>query len=206
MGVRADRPSSALAALSANEKAVVLDELVAARPDLRELAETHAARLMSTEDRLAVAAHVVETLRGLDIEELNGHAGYRPGRGYIHPAEAADEILEEALEPFLHDLERRVTLGMSSAAVELAVGILLGLYQCRHAESETLLEYSPDYAVERAKDLADRCAKLGIELSDTELLDFLPEWDAILDTWRQSNSRSSADERHEPAPTVISGH
>lgn len=181
MVTRASRPSTALAALSAAEKATVLDELLAARPDLRELAETRAARFLSTEDRVAVAAHVADALRGLDIEELNGRAGYQRGRGYVHPVEAADEILDEALEPFLHDLERRAGLGMSTATVELAAGILLGLYECRDGGSETLLEYSPDFAVERATEVMRRCAKLGIELPNTELLDLAPEWDAILD-------------------------
>jgi hypothetical protein len=181
MGVRANSPSSALAALSATEKATVLDELLAARPDLREVAETHAVRLMSDEDRVAVAAHVADTLRDLDIEELNGRAGYHRGRGYVHPVEAADEILDEALEPFLHDLERRAALGMSPATIELAMGILLGLYRCRDGGSETLLEYAPDYAVERATDVMHRSAKLGVELPHTELLDLVPEWDGILD-------------------------
>jgi hypothetical protein len=181
MGVRVNCPSSPLVALTANEKATVLDELLAARPDLRELAETHAVRLMSTEDRLAMAARVADTLRGLDIEELNGRAGYHRGRGYVHPVEAADEILDEALEPFLHDLERRANLGMPTATIELAVGILLGLYQCRDGESETLLEYSPDYAVERATEVVHRCTKLDIELPNTELLSLMSEWDAILD-------------------------
>jgi hypothetical protein len=31
----------------------------------------------------------------------------RPGRGYVHPAEAADEILDEVLQLFLDDLQRR---------------------------------------------------------------------------------------------------
>lgn len=177
---RVSHVTSALAALSAGEKATVLDELLAIRPDLRELAETHAARLMSNEDRSAVADDVADTLRGLDIEELNGHAGYQPGRGYVHPVEAADEILDEALEPFLHDLERRAALGMSTAAVELAVGILLGLYECRTGGSETLLEYSPDYPAERAADLVGQCVKLGVELPGAELLDLVPEWSAIL--------------------------
>lgn len=181
MVTRTSRPSSALAALSASEKANILDELLAVRPDLRELAETHAARFLSTEDRVTVAAHVADTLRGLDIEELNGRAGHQRGRGYVHPVEAADEILDEAVEPFLHDLERRAGLGMTTATVELAAGILLGLYQCRNGGSETLLEYSPDFAVERAMEVMRRCARLGVEQPRTELLDLVPEWDGILD-------------------------
>jgi hypothetical protein len=169
-----------MAALSVAEKATVLDELLTARPDLHGLAETCAARLMANEDRSAVASDIADTLRGQGIEELNGHAGYRPGRGYVHPVEAADEILDEALEPFLHDLERRVALGMTTAAVELAVGILLGLYQCRDGGSETLLEYSPDYAAERAAQVVDQCAKLGIELPTAELLDLVPYWSTML--------------------------
>ena len=120
-----DRP--ALEALSAAEKAAVLDELLAARPDLREPAEAYAVQVMTDADRVAVADDVESALQGRDIEELNTRAGHRPGRGYIHPAEAADEILDEALQPFLDDLHRRAGLGMRSATAELAAGILLGL-------------------------------------------------------------------------------
>ena len=170
---------SALEALSAAEKAAVLDELLAARPDLRQPAEAYAAQVMSGAGRLAVAGDVEDALQGLGIEELNTRAGYRPGRGYVHPAEAADEILDEALQPFLDDLQRRAGLGMRSAAVELAAGILLGLYNCRHGNSETLLEYCPDYAAERASGVVSDCARLGIELP-AELLDLMPEWSTLL--------------------------
>ena len=118
-----------LEALSAAEKAAVLDELLAARPDLREPAEAYAVQVMTDADRVAVADDVESALQGRDIEELNTRAGHRPGRGYVHPAEAADETLDEALQPFLDDLHRRAGLGMRSAAAELAAGILLGLYQ-----------------------------------------------------------------------------
>ncbi len=172
---------SALETLSAAEKATVLDELLAARPDLRETAEAYAVQVMTDADRSAVADDVEGALQGLDIEELSTRAGHRPGRGYVHPAEAADEILDEALQPFLDDLRRRADLGIESAAVELAAGILLGLYNCRHGNSETLLEYSPDYAAERASGVVSDCARLGIELPAVELLDSMPEWSALLD-------------------------
>jgi hypothetical protein len=171
---------SALCALSAAEKATVLDELLATRPDLRGPAEAYAVQVMTDADRLAVADDVEGALQGLDIEELNTRAGHRPGRGYVHPAEAADEILDEALQPFLDDLQRRADLGIGSAAVELAAGMLLGLYNCRHGNSETLLEYSPDYTAERASSVVSDCAKPSIELPAAELLDLMPEWSALL--------------------------
>ena len=171
---------SVLDALSAAEKAAVLDELLAARPDLRQPAEAYAAQVMAGADRSAVAGDVEDALLGLGIEELDTRAGYRPGRGYVHPAEAADEILDEALQPFLDDLYRRAGLGMRSAAAGLAAGILLGLYDCRHGNSETLLEYCPDYAAERASGVVSDCASLGIEFPTDELHDLMPEWSAML--------------------------
>lgn len=116
-----------------------------------------------------------------DFTELSGRAGYQPGQGYVHPVEAAADILDEDLEPFRNDLERRAMLGMTTAAVELGVGVLLGLYQCRDPGGETLLEYSPDYASERAADVIDQCRKLGVDLPVAELLDALPEWSAIVE-------------------------
>lgn len=167
---------SALDTLSVEEKAGVLDELLAVRPDLRGQAEAYAARVVGDSDRSAVADDVEGSLQGLDIEELNTRAGYRRGRGYVHPAEAADEILDEALQPFLDDLQRRAGLGMRPAAAELAAGILLGLYNCRHGNSETLLEYSPDYAAERASGVVSECARIGIELPAVGLLGLMPAW------------------------------
>ena len=68
---------SVLEALSAAEKAAVLDELLAARPDLRQPAEAYAAQVMSGADRSAVADDVENALQGLGIEELNTLWGAR---------------------------------------------------------------------------------------------------------------------------------
>ena len=69
---------------------------------------------------------------------------------------------------------------MSSAATELAAGILSDLYACRECGPETVLEESPGYAAERASEVLNQCRKLGIELPMTELLELMPDWDTLL--------------------------
>ena len=88
-------PVSIVDALTPVETAL-LDGLLVARPDLRADAEARATASMSVLDADAVAGEVTSALVGLGIEELNGRAGYRPGMGYVHEVEAADEILDEA--------------------------------------------------------------------------------------------------------------
>lgn len=172
--------TSALGVLTASEKGELLDRLLIAQPGLLEQAEALAARHLASDDTSDVATDVEYALRVPDVDELNGRAGSRPGIGYVHPGEAADEILDEALQPFLDDLQRRAELGMTDAAVKLAVGIIDGLYRCRVGGSESLLEYSPDYPIERASSVVDRCGDLGVDLPMVDLFELVPEWEAIL--------------------------
>jgi hypothetical protein len=174
------RRASALDALTSQERAGLLEELLAARPELREQAEAMARGRLVDEDRAGVADDVESALRCCDIDELSGRAGYHPGRGYVDPSEAAYEILDEALQPFLDDLTRRSELGMTAAAVELAVGILCGLYACRAPSSESLLEYAADFPVERAADVFERCAMLGVELPLDDLGQLISDWGRLL--------------------------
>jgi len=169
-----------LKAMTAAERGELLDELLTDQPALRDRVEALAAARMSADDQGAVAEEVEFVLRGLDIDQLNGRAGYQRGVGYVEPGEAADGLLDEALQPFLDDLARRGRLGMTTAAAECAVGILDGLYRCRDGGSESLLEYSPDYAIERASEVVARCAELGVDLPVDDLVELLPEWDAVL--------------------------
>lgn len=166
--------------LTAQEKADLLDRLLVIQPQLRAKVETLAVERMASDDQAETADEVESALRYLGIDELSGRAGYRPGQGYVHECEAADEILDEAFEPFLTDLDRRARLGLTTAATRLAVGILAGLYQCRDGGDESLLEYSPDFPAERAADVVDRCRRHGIVLPTAELLGLAPDWASML--------------------------
>ena len=66
-------------------------------------------------DSESIADEVKTALLDLDIDQLNGRAG-RQRSGYVKPTEAAWELLEEQLQPFLDDLKRHIALGFDGAA------------------------------------------------------------------------------------------
>ena len=158
-----------LKAMTAVEKGELLDALLTDQPALRDRVEALAAARMLAGDRGAIAEEVESALRSLDIDQLNGRAGYRRGVGYVEPGEAADELLDEALLPFLDDMNRRGTLGMTTAAAECAVGILDGLYRCRDGGSESLLEYTPDYGSSAHRTSLPGVARSGSTCPSTTL-------------------------------------
>lgn len=174
------RKASIMDSLSLGEKGELLDQLLAVQPQLRAQVEQLAHDRLAAEDRDSIAAQVEDALTGHGIEELSSRAGRQPGRGFVHESEAAGEILDEALQPFLDDLHRRAKLGMTTAATELAIGVLCGLYEIRDSESDTLLGYAPDYAINRADHVIQECSKAGITLPDDDLLDLTPEWSMLV--------------------------
>jgi hypothetical protein len=48
------------------------------------------------------------------------------GGGYVDPHDAADEMLEETVQPYLEDLERRAGIGAVEAAREIGFGVPMG--------------------------------------------------------------------------------
>jgi hypothetical protein len=119
-------------------------------------------------------------VRRYDSDRPSGTCSWAP-RGSSAAGQVHSQVPAGQAAALLGDRARQGdSRRVETAAVELAVGILLGLYQCRDAGSETLLEYDPDYAPERAADVVDRCQKLGVALPIAELFDVLPEWTTML--------------------------
>jgi hypothetical protein len=52
--------------------------------------------------------------------------------GYKDPTEAAWQLLEEVIEPFLEDMKRQAELHSPTNALEICKGVVLGLYRVRH--------------------------------------------------------------------------
>lgn len=155
----------------------MLDALVAQRPELKLEAERLAVELLSSVSIDDVAAQVEVALVEIPLDALGSRSGRVRGRGYVHEVDAAWELVEEAVEPFRSDIERRASLGFSHAAATLAVGIVAGLYRVREPEVGTVLAYAgEDAPCELADDVLGLAAKLGVEVPEDVGDDHWPDW------------------------------
>ncbi len=111
----------------------------------------------------ATAAHIAEVarayLRGVDLEEV-AFALYdeltllkpeqvwdRAGptrHGYIDPADAAYEMIEQVLSPYLEELEKYQRLGMSAEANQICMGLLLGFHRFDYESDSKFKDWAPD--------------------------------------------------------------
>ena len=157
--------------LSADERAGVLTALLLAHPELAAEAEALAAARMESDDSEAVAEYLSYELRALHLEQLADRAGAHYGGRYIEPHEAAHDMLAEVIQPYLNDLDRRTKVGARAAAEQIALGVLAGMYACRH-------EHDNDRVLTHAgmPDAIDNLATTALTTMDNAGLDLPPEW------------------------------
>jgi hypothetical protein len=135
--------------LKPGEAALVLRQLLADHPELLSEAEKISRSTLGDVSFESIASEVEDSIRQLSLDDLNGRAG-RHSWGYTEPTEAAWELLEEAVEPFVEDMRRHLSLGLDEEAFEICKGILLGLYQCRDASGDEFLGWASDFPAEAA--------------------------------------------------------
>ena len=173
---RRTRPQP-LDTLAGGEAAVVLAELLASHPELRPEADQAARRLLDTASVDDISDDVAAALGNLPLEALATRAGRVRGRGYIHETDAACELIEETVKPFLADLRRRASVGLDDAAVVVATGIVAGLYRASGAEDGTIVGYAgPDLLSELAEAVLAEAAGLGVPVPSDAAERYWPDW------------------------------
>jgi hypothetical protein len=148
---------------------------------------------VSVED---VADEIKNSVRALDLDDLNSRAGSH-AHGYVEPSEAAWELVEEVVMPFLDDIKRRAETGKPDAAMAICAGIVLGLYRLRNNERDPFLGWAVDSPDEMAGEAVVTLCKVlrkaktsRGDLKDSTTLPMVfrkaaPEWVEMLERcWR----------------------
>ena len=183
MPKRRPKEPLALASLSVAERADVLDALLRAHPLLAAEAEQLAPELLAAGGLEEVAEQVTVSLLALHLGDLAARAGRQWGGGYVSEHEAAYELLDEVVRPYLADLERRAGVGAYAAATRIGVGLLLGLYECRACDDDNLvLAHAglPDTIDDLASAVLDIMRKNAVDVSEDRLAAECPEWTWLL--------------------------
>jgi hypothetical protein len=131
------------------ESAEVLRELLREHPELSGKANAIAKRMLAEADYEEIASEVEDAVLGPELDELNSRAGRRKW-GYVDPTDAAWELMNESVEPFLDELRRCIKLRMRGGALATCQGIVLGLYRCRGRHPDRVVEWAPDFVEQTA--------------------------------------------------------
>ena len=113
------------------------DEALAAR--IADMALAHFDQI----DVEEVSADLYDELDALEVEEVWERAG-RKRQGYVETGEAAYQIIEAALTPFLKDLASYQKLGLRDEANRMCKGLLLGFYRFEHESTSRFKDWAPD--------------------------------------------------------------
>ena len=177
--------------LDSAEAASALGKLLDRHSELRSEAEAIACDMLTEISPDSVADEIEEALLQFDYDDLNGRAGSHSW-GYVEPSEAAGELLEEALEPFVNDMKRHLEMGLEDQASQFCRRILLGLYRLRDGRENDILNWAPDFPGEAAdnvlevwretsgSDRGSASAKGRRRLSPDFVREHVPDWDRLL--------------------------
>lgn len=163
--------SEVLGGLEPDERARVLAGLLTMHPGIRPDAEALARQAIDDVDEDAVADQVVTAYRAIELRSIGERMGPRRGWGYVDETDAAWELLEEALEPFLAQISRRGRLGFTAAAGRYATGVLDGLDELRaRADRESVFAWGPPEEAAEALGWSVRhtAAQVGVTVPDRD--------------------------------------
>lgn len=141
--------SGILNRLAPTEAQAVLRILLQKQPGLTREVEAIATEIVSSVFIEDVADDICIGVTNLDMDDLNSRAG-RHSWGYVEPAEAAEELLEEAVAEQFNDMKRRIDLGLDAGAEVVCAGIVLGLFRASREKSGGVLDWAPDFPADHA--------------------------------------------------------
>ena len=112
-------------------------------PGILEKAYGAAVKVAKDVDPDEIMDTVFDTLDMLDIDDMNGRAE-RTRYGYVEPWDAAWEMLEETLEPYIDEMRKSQKRALPAVAKAYCIGIVRGLLKYKNESASEILEWVVD--------------------------------------------------------------
>ena len=144
--------------LSADEGSQALKLLLDENPDLMKKVYDCAVMAAASVDAESIADDVFRSLNNLDYDDLNGRAG-RTRHGYVSPDQAAWDLFEEALAPFIDEMAKNFKRALPAVAKSYCIGIIKGLLLYDSGSSSDLSDWLQDAPGEYIETVLDEWKK-----------------------------------------------
>lgn len=184
-----NRKQTILDRLNPFEAKIVLMRLLSSNVELIPSAQELSRNLLGERSFQKVADELEEVLKSQTLASSPAQSGE-------DEIDQAQRILENALEPFIDDLQRMIDLDLEGAALEICQGILLALYNIRKRE-DGLFGLATDFPVESAAHVLshwfrghhseERPRKARPEFPMTFAHRRLPAWETLIASVLQEN-------------------
>lgn len=170
-----------LAGVGPEDALSVLRQLLARRPELgADLAAILGARAAMI-DRDDVAEVLTDALQSVRIEDVWAQSGRTP-YGYVEPGEKAAELLMEAAEEEIAQMERLLEQGEPEAATEVLLGILMAVDALGSSGTSPVLLEAGEGLGSVAFVAIQRWARAGGGPGVlTEILEVSPRWGPVVE-------------------------
>ena len=136
---------------------------------------------VSVED---VASSVYDVLNGLSAEDCWAVSGRQREGGYRDEFDVADDMINEAFFPFMHQIDTFHHTGEHVSEQLYVQGVLLGLYQFQMNATTDFTDYAEDYPESFKTDILDTWKKRhpddasGLQTLHRFLEEHCPDWRA----------------------------
>jgi hypothetical protein len=165
--------------ISPNEALKILRHLIKTDKNLKNKIIELAEDLFRDVDVDEVCEAIFYALDGIDVHELWDRAGPSID-GYTSPEDMSVEMFEEALEPFVQEMQRLLDLKMHQEAKLYCMGILKGIYQYEEDSGSEFKDWASDVPGESFGYILREWGKNGNKKDKKEMKNFIkkecPSW------------------------------
>ncbi|MDR1438829.1 MAG: hypothetical protein LBJ10_02090 [Clostridiales bacterium] len=152
--------------LNADEASQVLKDLLGDSPELTKKTYEIALKVAGDVDADDIADDVFSELDRLDMDDLNARSG-RTRYGYVEPYDAAWELFEEALNPFIDEMKKNQRRALPAAAKNYCIGIIKGLQRYDEGATSDISDWIPDAPSESIGTVIEEWKKGSASDNDT---------------------------------------
>ncbi|HYS49891.1 MAG TPA: hypothetical protein VEM36_14065 [Xanthobacteraceae bacterium] len=166
--------------LTPDQALQIVERLTRKGGKIREAVVTEAMNILTEIDVAETADEVFNGLGSIDVQECWDRSGSSRD-GYTSPDEAAAEIIDEELQPFLDQIERYHELRMFEQEAAYCMAVILGIYRYERESKSEFTAWSADVPSECAGFLLDNWRKRNRDPARLDAMhEFIrercPEW------------------------------